>query len=253
MKSNRFLESQRKELFPSDRFEESFRRGTKVSSSAAHRISEWERTLSNRSKNGVVDTNRLPSVIEHSPTCLDNGRSSRNIAKKPADQFPRNIIPPVLQTFTAKKFCFSEIWQTSFFFFIKDALLERNWISNLIKSQLPIYNLQSMELLCTAKKNGILGGDFSTKKMKYSRKRSSRSLFHSQKENYFYSSKSSALAARQMILNFSQYFFRYENTNNTLPPGCFVNYAERNGLFDLTDQRTREILESPTIVEREEN
>lgn len=79
------------------------------------------------------------------------------------------------------------------------------------------------------------------------------SLFHSQKENYFYSSKSSALAACQMILNFSQYFFRYENTNNTLPPGCFVNCAERNGLFDLTDQRTREILESPTIVEREEN
>lgn len=175
MKSNHFLESQRKELFPSDRFEESFRRGTKVSSSAAHRISEWERTLSNRSKNGVVDTNRLPSVIEHSPTCLDNGRSSRNIAKKPADQFPRNIIPPVLQTFTAKKFCFSEIWQTSFFFFIKVALLERNWISNLIKSQLPIYNLQSMEL-CAAKKNGILGGDFSTKKMKYSRKRSPSSI-----------------------------------------------------------------------------
>lgn len=142
MKSNRFLESQRKELFPSDRFEESFRRGTKVSSSAAHRISEWERTLSNRSKNGVVDTNRLPSVIEHSPTCLDNGRSSRNMAKKPADQFPRNIIPPVLQTFTAKKFCFSEIWQTGFFFFIKVALLERNWISNLIKSQyrFTIYN-----------------------------------------------------------------------------------------------------------------
>lgn len=174
MKSNRFLESQRKELFPSDRFEESFRRGTKVSSSAAHRISEWERTLSNRSKNGVVDTNRLPSVIEHSPTCLDNGRSSRNMAKKPADQFPRNIIPPVLQTFTAKKFCFSEIWQTGFFFFIKVALLERNWISNLIKSQLPIYNLQSMELLCTAKKNGILG--FFTKKMKYSRKRSPSSI-----------------------------------------------------------------------------
>lgn len=82
MERNRFLESRRKELFPSDRFgeRESFRRGTKVSSSAAHRISEWERTLSNRSKNGVVDTNRLPSVIQHSPTSLDNGRSSRNAA-----------------------------------------------------------------------------------------------------------------------------------------------------------------------------
>lgn len=33
-----------------------------------------------------------------------------------------------------------------------------------------------MELLCTAKKNGILGGDFSTKKMKYSRKRSPSSI-----------------------------------------------------------------------------
>lgn len=33
-----------------------------------------------RSKNGVVDTNRLPSVIEHSPSSLDNGRSSRNTA-----------------------------------------------------------------------------------------------------------------------------------------------------------------------------
>lgn len=59
-----------------------------------------------------------------------------------------------------------------------------------------------------------------------------------------------SLAAREMILNFSQYFFHYENTNNTMPPGYFVNCTERNSLLprEIKDEIS-EILESRRWIE----
>lgn len=127
---------------------------------------------------------------------------------------------------------------------IKRIFEQRENTRDLIKLRLPIYNLQSMEFLSTAKKNS-LGGNFSPRKWNTREKCLDPSSIR-KKRITFTRAKELGLAAREMILNFSQYFFLYENTDNTLPPGCFVNCTQRNGLFDLRDQRR--ILES-----REEN